>query len=86
MSAGDIKVTISDTTPQVITFPDDTTARGDEALAQLSQSRELASFLESHLVETGKQLGLDPKYLKKVRIALCIGLVIKIQLRTLAIG
>ena len=78
-------MTISDSTPQIITFPDDTTARGDEALAQLSRSRELASFLESHLVGTGKQLGLDPKYLKKVRIPLFMG-VIKIQLRTSAVG
>ena len=65
-ATGEISVTISDTSPQIITFPDDTTARGDEALAHLSQSRELASFLESHLTGTGRQLGLDPKYLKKV--------------------
>lgn len=66
ISKGEIQATISDSSPHIITFLDDDTSRGTDALAQLAQSRELSSFLESHLTATGKHLGLDPRYLRKV--------------------
>lgn len=68
VSKGELRATISDSSPPIISFIEDDSGRTSDALAQLAQSRGLASFLESHLTGTGKHLGLDPRYLRKVSL------------------
>jgi len=51
-----------------VTFSDDVAAEPQNAIDQLARMNGMASLLREHLHQSGRDIGMNQKYLQKVRI------------------
>jgi hypothetical protein len=70
ISTGVIQATISNDSPAIITFIEDTPAEPGIAIERLSQMSKMASVLERHLEHSSREMGVHPRYLQKASGAL----------------